>query len=228
MKLKSCLLIACLALQSFLFLPRAHADEASEKAVFDYCLPKAEAGDAICQFDIGIIYEFGRGGVTQDYAQAVVWYRKAAEQGNVKAQTNLGAMYRNGNGVPQDYALAVVWYRKAAEQGDSYAQFSLGLSYDNGKGVPQDNAEAVVWYRKAAIQGVAKAQNNLAILYANGEGVPQNWFNAYLIASLAAVSGESNGVKIRDLVAAKLTPAEQAEAQKLSNDWKVGTKLPLR
>ncbi|MCX8500810.1 MAG: hypothetical protein ORO03_03835 [Alphaproteobacteria bacterium] len=36
----------------------------------------------------------------QDYAQAVSWYRKAAEQGHANAQFNLGIMYGKGQGVP--------------------------------------------------------------------------------------------------------------------------------
>ena len=53
-----------------------------------------------------------------DYAEAVKWYRTAAEQGLGEAQYNLGNRYRNGEGVTQDYAEAANWYRKAAEQGD--------------------------------------------------------------------------------------------------------------
>ena len=89
-------------------------------------------------------------GVAQDYAQAVKWYRKAAEQGNAGAQTNLGLMYANGQGVPQDYAQAVVWYRKAAEQGNIDAQNNLGLMYANGQGVPQDYVRAHMWFNLAA------------------------------------------------------------------------------
>ena len=62
------------------------------------------------------MYENGLG-VPQDNTEAVSWYRKAAEQGNVHAQSNLGNMYANGKGVPQDYAEAARWYRKATEQG---------------------------------------------------------------------------------------------------------------
>ncbi|WP_439830288.1 tetratricopeptide repeat protein, partial [Aeromonas veronii] len=62
----------------------------------------------------------------QDDAQALAWYRKAAEQGHAKAQYNLGVMYGNGQGVPQDDAQAVVWFRKAAEQGLAEAQYELG------------------------------------------------------------------------------------------------------
>ena len=56
-------------------------------------------------------------GVLQDDAEAVRWYRLAADQGHAKAQYNLGVMYDNGDGVPQDYAEAVSWYRLAADQG---------------------------------------------------------------------------------------------------------------
>ena len=64
-------------------------------------------------------------GCPKDYAEAVKWYRKAAEQGDAEAQFNLGLMYADGEGVPKDYAEAVKWYRKAAEQCSN-----LGCSID--------------------------------------------------------------------------------------------------
>ena len=60
------------------------------------------------------------------------WYRKAAEQGDAKAQNNLGVVYDRGEGVPQDDAEAVKWYRKAAEQGMPGA-VQPGLMYANGE-----------------------------------------------------------------------------------------------
>lgn len=75
---------------------------------------------------------------------------RAAEQGVVAAQYNLGQMYRNGQGVRKDYAEAVKWYRKAAEQKYGAAQHNLGGMYSYGLGVRQDYVEAVKWYRKAA------------------------------------------------------------------------------
>ncbi len=59
------------------------------------------------------MYERGHG-VPQDYAEAVGWYRKAAEQGVAVAQRSLGAMYYNGEGVPQDYVQAHMWFNLAA------------------------------------------------------------------------------------------------------------------
>ncbi len=97
----------------------------------------------------------------KDYAEAVKWYRKAAEQGDKDAQNSLGYMYKYGYGITQDYAEAVKWYRKATEQGDKYAQNNLGVMYQCGYGVTQDYAEAVKWYRKAAEQGDKDAQKRL-------------------------------------------------------------------
>ena len=88
--------------------------------------------------------------------------RAAAEQGDQKAQFNLGVRYYKGEGVEQNYAEAVKWFRKAAQQGNAKAQYNLAFCYDNGKGVTQDYTKAVQWYRKAAKQGDAKAQFNLA------------------------------------------------------------------
>ncbi len=50
-------------------------------------------------------------GVPQGYAEAMGWWRKAAEQGNANAQYNLGLIYKNGQGVPQDEAQAYMWFK---------------------------------------------------------------------------------------------------------------------
>ena len=123
----------------------------------------AEQGDAIAQYDLGVMYAFGKG-VTRDSAEAVKWYRKAAEQGNADAQQRLGMMYTKGVGVTQDDAEAAKWFRKAAEQEDAAAQYNLGSMYDNGKGVPQDSVEAYAWYSVAASGGNDIAKNSLSAL----------------------------------------------------------------
>jgi hypothetical protein len=57
-----------------------------------------------------------RQGIPQNFAEAVKWYRKAAEQGNAEAQYNLGMMYFAGLGVPKDYALAHMWFHLATSR----------------------------------------------------------------------------------------------------------------
>jgi hypothetical protein len=123
------------------------------------CHRLADQGDAMAQYNLGVMYAKGEG-VPQDYAEAVKWYRKAADHGWADAQYNLGVMYYNGRGVPQDYAEAVKWFRKAADQGYANAQYNLGVMYDNGRGVPQDFVEAHKWFNLAATQGDADATKN--------------------------------------------------------------------
>jgi len=85
----------------------------------------------------------------QDYATALQIWRPLADQGNARAQYNLGVAYAAGNGVPQDYVQAVSWWRKAAEQGFVKAQYNLGNAYAQGHGVSQDSAESANWFNKA-------------------------------------------------------------------------------
>ncbi len=69
-------------------------------------------------FFLGSKYYKGEG-VLQDYAEAVRWSRKAADQGHASAQVNLGVMYDNGRGVPQDYIQAHKWYNLAASRAET-------------------------------------------------------------------------------------------------------------
>ena len=161
-----------------------------------------------------------------DYATAARLFRPLADRGDAYAQTFLGIMYGKGHGVPQDYGEAVRWYRKAAEQDYAIAQSNLGVMYNTGQGVAQDHTEAVTWFHKAAEQGHARAQLNLGVMYANAEGVPQDFVQAYKWFELASQFSTSQkerrdlAVRLRDRVAAKMTPAQIAEAQKLAREWK--------
>jgi hypothetical protein len=123
-----------------------------------------------------------------------------------------------------DDATALQLLRPLAEDGNAFAQFALGFIYDTAKGIPQDDAEAAKWYRKAADQGLAGAQYNLGAMYADGHGVSLDYVEAYRWLSVAAsrfpAENRDVAVNMRDLVAAKMTPTQIAEAQKLAREWK--------
>ncbi len=74
----------------------------------------AERGDAESQLTLGIVYRDGSDGPPQDYTEAAIWFRRAAEQAHPMAQFNLGRLYEGGRGVPQDLILAYMWYSLAA------------------------------------------------------------------------------------------------------------------
>ena len=72
------------------------------------------------------MYELGNG-VPENDAEAVKWYRKAADQGHAKAQSNLGVMYYNGDGVPENHVRAYVWLSMAKTQGYESAKKAVEI-----------------------------------------------------------------------------------------------------
>jgi len=145
------------------FADLAKGLDAAQKGDFATALkewqPLAEQGNAVAQFNLGVMYENGQG-VTQDYKTAVKYYTLAAEQGYADAQFNLGWMYYSGQGVTQDYKTAVKYFTLAAEQGHAKAQSNLGNMYVNGQGVIQNFARAHMWWNIAASKGNKTALEN--------------------------------------------------------------------
>ena len=88
-----------------------------------------------------------------DHKEAVKWYRKAADKGDVFAQLKLGQCHEEGRGIEENPKESAKWYRKAAEQGDKTAQACLGTCYCDGYGVTKNDKEAQKWLKKAAEQG---------------------------------------------------------------------------
>ena len=186
-------------------------------------LPLAQQGDARAQFLLGALYAQGHG-VPLDYSAAAQWFRRAAEQGHVAAQYNLGVRYHEGRGVPRDPAQAAEWFRRAAQQGFARAQYNLGVLYANGEGVLRDASQAAQWFRRAADQEDPKAQYNLGLFYVEGVGVPQDYGEAYVWFTLAAArmppgADHEQAVRNRDIVAARLTPAQLDAAQGRVSTW---------
>ena len=60
------------------------------------------------------MYDKGQG-VVQNFKEALVRYRKAADQGYTDEQRDLGLMCNEGQGVPRSYKEAAVWSRKVAD-----------------------------------------------------------------------------------------------------------------
>jgi len=60
-----------------------------------------------------------------DYVPALRLFRPLAEQGNARAQTALGVMFRKGEGVPKNPVRARMWFSLAAKRGDAGARAGL-------------------------------------------------------------------------------------------------------
>ena len=98
--------------------------EAYERGDYEAALrefrPLAEQGNAVAQFHLGVMYEYGRG-AEWNPLEAVTWYRKAALGGHRKAQAQLGTFYLRGHVVGKNDVEAYAWLDNAALQGDRNA-----------------------------------------------------------------------------------------------------------
>lgn len=88
-----------------------------EQAAFGCYLVAAKDGDPMAQTAVGLIYYQGRTrDVPQDYNQAFLWLRKAADAGIYAAQRTVTDMYMLGQGTTKDRELSQFYAAKAEEQ----------------------------------------------------------------------------------------------------------------
>jgi predicted nucleic acid-binding Zn-ribbon protein len=86
-------------------------DRATPESSVAFFRPLAEAGDPVAQTRLGEVYQY----LFADprYADAIAWYEKARDQGDLTAMRRLAHLYENGLGVPQDRLLATNLWRQA-------------------------------------------------------------------------------------------------------------------
>jgi TPR repeat protein len=95
-------------------------------------------------------------------SQKVMYAKRAAAQGNIRAQFDLGLMYGQGNGVVKNERLAFNYFHKAARKNHVEAKFYMGLSFAQGRGVKKQTQLARYWFKLAAKAGHSKAMAHLA------------------------------------------------------------------
>jgi putative methionine-R-sulfoxide reductase with GAF domain len=104
--------------------PPANATSAHMLSVDSANLPQlrelAAKGDAAAENALGLLYSTGddKQGILRNENEAARWFLKAAEHGNVPAQSKLGSLYWGGRGVPQDSNRAYFWTVLARASGD--------------------------------------------------------------------------------------------------------------
>lgn len=120
----------------------------------------AALGYPPAQLQLGELFKTGQG-IDQDLGQARVWFRRAANGGNVLAMHRIGVMTARGDGGPADSAEAIAWFERAANFGLVDSQYNLGAIYhpsDTSASSIQDAGKAYYWYSLAARNGDAQAE----------------------------------------------------------------------
>ena len=119
----------------------------------------AEASSADAELELGYLYQTGKGPVKQDYTQAINWYKKAAEEGNLTAMYNLGNVYLFSDGV-QDYDQGKTYTEKAAAGNNPDAIYQMGIIYRDGLGVKMDPVAAYAWFATSARAGIPEGSKS--------------------------------------------------------------------
>lgn len=122
---------------------------ASLKDEFRQSLAQAEKGDPVAQLSVADFYREGKI-VERDYAEALRWARKAADQNYNLAQYLVAGFYSEGWGVEKNDAEAFKWFLKAAYNGLDMAQESVARYYYLGVSVEPNPVEAYAWLNLAA------------------------------------------------------------------------------
>jgi TPR repeat protein len=127
--------------------------------------------------------------VPQDPAEALKWYRTAAELGDADAQGRIAFLLATG---PEPkYAEAAKWFKTSAERGHEQAVYWMGRFSEEGWGVPKDPKVAARLYQEAAIAGDPDAQYRLGVLQREGRGVERDAKRAQMWVLRAAMQGNA-------------------------------------
>jgi len=141
--------------------------------------PLAEDGNAQAQYEVGRMYEGGKG-VALDYAKAATWYEKSGLGGDHRAQLLLSLMYARGQGVAQDNKQGLYWLSKASEGESPQKQdgmrrlyFETRGSFDQGRQLNGAEllARALPGLQQLADKGDPNAKCALLQIYQSGQAV---------------------------------------------------------
>ncbi|MBL8705720.1 MAG: SEL1-like repeat protein [Rhodospirillales bacterium] len=155
-----------------------------------HLIDAAEKGYLIAYSNIGGTYQFD----LKNYAEALKWYRRGAEQGDDASIYHLAELYIDGTGVPQNFSEAMKLYVPLAQKNNALAVYKIGLMYTRGDHtVPRDYAKAMQWYQRAAELGFARAQNDIGYLLEEGLGTKKDVAAAAKWYRVSAEQGWSKG-----------------------------------
>jgi len=152
--------------------------------------------------------------------EAVIWYRKAADQGFAKAQCNLAIMYEEGRGgLPKSEVMAAPLFQVAAERGNKDAAYNLGVYFERGcGGVDQSREEAKRWFAVAAKAGSGADDDKSGGGGGGWKGHPDGQFALALILLHEDATEKARGVVDATLGAGTSKHAQAVELLQAAAD----------
>jgi TPR repeat protein len=170
---------------------------ANPRRAVEWLQRAADAGSLRAKYELGRIYQRGAdcgcdesqstNNVGRDGELALLWFSRAAEEGDTDAQVSVAQIMESGNGLPsQQPEIAERYWRLAARSGDAYAQVEFANRLHSGLLLVKEEYgenEVINLLKRAMSQGSAQAAVQLAHIYRNGEvGVEKNPIEAMKLA----------------------------------------------
>ena len=158
--------------------------EKTGEAEFSQIRDKAQNGDSEQMRQLGRCYLKGLH-VNPNDTEAVKWFQKAVDAGNVKAYRNLSYCYYNGRGVAKDLRKSMEMARKGYELGDANAADNIAVLYQSEE-FGKNTAEVHKWLLNGAEAGSSRCRIKLGLDYMNGYTVAidlneaARWFKAII------------------------------------------------
>ncbi len=125
-------------------------------AALTLCEQAADAGFVPAMASMGVLCA-----ALERSEEAVTWWRRAAQAGDLEAQFNFAQALANGRGTPANQPQAFEWMLQAAEAGLAPAQNQVGVMYATAQGVVLDPIEAHKWFYLARAAGDSAAKQNI-------------------------------------------------------------------
>jgi len=171
----------------------------------------AKIGNAEACYNLAVIYQKGYG-VRRSQANAIRWFKIAAQRGHAAAQYTLARfVFAKRRKSARDMRNAKHWLTSAARQNHSPSMYWLGTMYTMGQGVRTSHKQAAHWYLQAAQSGYGTAQLHMARIYSRGIGISRNKIEAYAWARLAMRQGVARARQNWRYITRKM-PADQRRA----------------
>ena len=123
------------------------------------------------KFNFSYANEFEKGMFAlemEDYERAVYYLSFEADQGNPRAQYNLGLMYKNGIGVKKDFNEALGWFILGSNNDHMLSKYALGLMYYKVK-FSKNYTKAMNLFLDASFMGHPASQINVGNMFYFGK-----------------------------------------------------------
>ncbi len=129
----------------------------------------ADAGDKDAQFAVGLFLQ--QSNQQNGPAQAMEYYKKAADQGQLQAMNNYGFLLAASSQEPEKAKEGIKWIKQAADKGLNAARRNMAAIYLRGMaGEPKDADAAFKLLDAASKEKDSQADFEIAQFYAGGGG----------------------------------------------------------